>query len=245
MNELKVLDLFCGAGGASMGIHQALEEKGIKHEIHGYDIREMHDYPFNFHKGNALEVDCSDYDFIFAGPPCQAYSESTKALRNKGKKYPDLVSQTRELIKTHNYCIENVPYAPLNKTLELCGCMFNLGVWRKRIFETNFIIYQPKHTSHKGKIGDGIHFTVLSGRSHLIPGPFFKPGNYEDWKKAMGIDWIQMDWNDKKSRKSYYRPDGSLTLPSKHPLTEAIPPAYSKYIMLEFLKKRKGILDYV
>lgn len=201
-------------------VHQALEEKGI-------DVRPMPDYPFKFILGDVFEVlqlYSFPVDFTCASPPCQAYSQTTSALRNKGKVYPDYIAATRDvLINTGKpFFIENVVGAPIRQDLFLCGTMFNLGVFRHRIFELNFPAVQPKHLAHDGKIGDGKYFTVLSGKGCFLKNGQDK-GTLAEWKKAMKIDWIEI-------------PEGK-DLPSGHPLAEAIPPAYSKYIMLEYLKK--------
>jgi len=46
---MKILDLFCGAGGASKGYHKA----GF--EVFGVDIKDQPNYPYEFVKFDALD----------------------------------------------------------------------------------------------------------------------------------------------------------------------------------------------
>ena len=211
---MKALDLFCGAGGASMGMDN------VGFEVTGIDINPQPEYPFNFIEGNAIDFNkFNDFDFIWASPPCQAYCYGSKKAKSK---HPKLIEPTRKMLKKTGipFVIENIPTAPLRKDLMLCGEMFNLKVIRHRIFELHgFEAIQPLHKKHKGTIANGFYFGVYTGgrcgcwgdnekRSKV------KVGNISDWQKAMGINWIT----------------------TKKMLAEAVPPVYAEYIGKEFRK---------
>lgn len=135
------LDLFCGAGGASMGLHRA----GF--DVIGVDIKKQPRYPFRFVQADALNppFDLSRFAFIWASPPCQRYSQMTAKV-HRGK-HPDLIGRTREMLVKSGipYAIENVPSAAphLRQPMMLCGSMFGLKVQRHRFFETNFYTLAP------------------------------------------------------------------------------------------------------
>lgn len=206
---MRLLDLFCGAGGASMGYHLA----GFD-EIVGVDLNPMPDYPFTFHQGDALDY-CRRYgrkfDAIHASPPCQHYSTLNRGMLDNHEDHPNLVATTRHYLITSKrpYVIENVPSAPLVTPIMLCGEMFGLGVIKHRKFETSFPIEQPDHIPHRGN---------TRRRNHGInyDGPYFGvfghgggwDGTIADWQQAMGIDWMT----------------------TRKPLAQAIPPAYTRWI---------------
>jgi len=209
---MKILDLFCGAGGAAMGYSRA----GF--EVVGVDIAPQKHYPFEFIQADALDPPLfwDEFDVIHASPPCQGYSVLNKA--NK-KNYPKLIEPIREILKNIGlpYIIENVLGAPLIDPLLLCGSMFNLGasgyqLRRHRLFETSFDIPQPL-CNHQG-YAIGVH-----GGGRWDNSKAKTRGGYQGTKaeraEAMGIDWMNRD-----------------------ELSNAIPPAYTQYIA-EYLK---GIL---
>lgn len=138
----RLLDLFCGAGGAAVGYHRA----GF--DVVGVDIRPQPNYPFRFMQGDALTWLWSDspnywkFDAIHASPPCQHYANVT-AWRGNQNDHPDLIGPTRELLEQTGlpWVIENVGEAPLEHPFMLCGTALGLRVRRHRYFETNWIDY--------------------------------------------------------------------------------------------------------
>ena len=179
-----------------MGLHRA----GF--DVVGVDIEWQKDYPFEFHQADALTFDLGGFDFIWASPPCQAY---TLCQRIRDNEHPDLIDPIRRRLQINGapWCIENVVGAPLRDPIELCGAMFGLQVYRHRLFECSFPIWEPKHPDHKAPIRK-------MGRAPK-PGEFMHVvGNFSGVKQAreaMGIDWMPRD-----------------------KLREAIPPAYAEYI---------------
>src|SRR5271165_5200281 len=104
MSKPRLLDLFCGAGGASMGYHRA----GF--EVVGVDAIDQPNYPFEFHRGDALNYPLAGFDFIHASPPCQAYTATNglNAARNKTRARPQppkLIEPIRRRLASHPYII--------------------------------------------------------------------------------------------------------------------------------------------
>ena len=68
---MRLLDLFCGAGGAAMGYHQA----GFT-EIVGVDIEPQPNYPFEFVQADVTkwpyEWFAAKVDLVHASPPCRS-----------------------------------------------------------------------------------------------------------------------------------------------------------------------------
>jgi len=154
----RLLDLFSGAGGAGMGYYRA----GF--EVVGVDIKPQPHYPFEFHQADALAFPLEGFDAYHASPPCQGYSASANLPWLVGKDYPLLILPTRLILQAtaKPYVIENVKRARIGcKQLEtrgisehgmdagiLCGCMFDFPFYLERLFETNFLWWQPKHKKH-------------------------------------------------------------------------------------------------
>ena len=116
-------------------------------EVVGVDIAAQPRYPFEFIQGDAIEYvkeHGHEYDAIHASPPCQAYTNAQKIMRND---HPELLEPTREALNATGlpWVIENVPGAPLIEPIELCGGMFGLRTYRHRLFESSHALTAPAH----------------------------------------------------------------------------------------------------
>jgi DNA (cytosine-5)-methyltransferase 1 len=210
----RLLDLFCKAGGAAMGYHEA----GF--EVVGVDIKPQPRYPFEFIQADALTLPLSfvrSFDALHASPPCQRFSDLAKRNANADK-WPDLIDPIRNLfdmvwqMERTPWVVENVEGAPLICPTMLCGTMFGLRVIRHRLFETSagLDLVAPPHGKHP------LVYTRDKRKAHY--------GRLNEWSSpvqvtgggncskaaaadAMGIDWM-----------------------TKGELNEAIPPAYTRFI---------------
>lgn len=202
----KALDLFCCAGGASMGLHRA----GF--DVTGVDIRPQPRYPFKFIQGDALTVSLEGYDFIWASPPCQRYSQLASRWLARLHQYPDLIAPVRKRLIASGlpFVIENVKGAPLLDPLMLCGTMFGLissnnrELQRHRLFEANgFTLRSRRRCNHQHPV---VGVYGHTGGRELRRGSTPRSGIAER-REVMGIDWMNRD-----------------------ELSQSIPPIYSEFI---------------
>jgi SAM-dependent methyltransferase len=214
---MRILDLFCGAGGAAEGYARA----GF--EVVGVDITPQPNYPFRFYHFNALDIlkereFVESFDAIHASPPCQFHSTVTP--QGSRKEHLNLIPPTRDLLLQYGkpYVIENVMGAKssLVDPIQLCGSSFGLDVRRHRLFEVNWNL-QPAPCDHSWQTP---RFDVYE-HGKWIKSPVVRVYGTgggkaaEHWEKAMGIDWM-----------------------TRKELAQAIPPAYTEFIgqqLMEYL----------
>ena len=234
---MRLLDLFCGAGGAAVGYSRA----GFT-EIVGVDIKPQPRYPFEFIQADAMTYPLDGFDAIHASPPCQAHT-SLKSMWNS-KKHEDLLTPTMARFDGEAavpWVVENVMGAPMRAAIRLCGSSFGLGTGdaelrRHRYFELDgFGCFAPPCAHYSRGLVIGIYGG--HGRDRRRTVGVYGDGNGRDYRKhpatigvhghaggssvrdgtqqfttaqraeAMGIDWMTGD-----------------------ELSQAIPPAYTEYI---------------
>jgi DNA (cytosine-5)-methyltransferase 1 len=207
----RLLDLFCGAGGAATGYSRA----GF--DVVGVDITPQPNYPFRFVQADAVEfIENLPYfwhewfDAVHASPPCPAYSLVSGFHGVQGN-HPDLIDATRDALICYGspFVIENVIGAPMRRDLVLCGEMFGLRVHRHRGFELDgwFSMAHP-HAGHRLR-GGKTNCETGEGVARWITGHY---ADHEDAGRAMGIDWMTRD-----------------------ELAQAVPPAYTEWIGSQLL----------
>lgn len=200
---MRIVDLFCGAGGAAMGYHQAWPGA----EIVGVDIAPQPRYPFAFVQADAMTYPLDGFDFIHASPPCQGYSRMRHLPWLKDREYPLLLADTWERLDATGtaWAIENVEDAPMPSSIVLCGRMFGLPMFRHRRFGTSSLLLTPAHPRHTDVIHAGrrnLATRYRQGGGRDVAGLF--PGTTAS---DVGLGWM-----------------------SQREASQAIPPAYTRFI---------------
>ncbi len=209
----RIADLYCGAGGAAKGLHDA----GF--DVVGFDNRPQPRYPFEFHMTDALTVDLGTFDAVWASPPCQAFSNVANHARASGLEYPDLVDATRHKVEESElpWIIENVVGSPLRLDLMICGSMFDppMDVRRHRIFESNIPLQYPMWPCRHALMGPRFelyeHYKQRLSSTVRVNGGYTKGAS-----EAMEIHWM-----------------------TRKELTQAVPPRYSAFLgkqLIEYVR---------
>lgn len=221
MSRPRLLDLFCGAGGCSVGYARA----GF--EVVGVDIEPHPDYPFRILVADVMELLAvpeflEGFDVVAASPPCQAYSDLKTSWN--AKEHPELIEPVRDALLAWGgpFVIENVEGAArrMRHPVKLCGSMFGLGIEgyqlrRHRMFEIHpQIPFLQPECAHSGPVV-GVYGDHLRSRGHWRKGADF-PGQDKVAlaREALGIDW--MGWSD---------------------LSQSIPPAYTEFIGRQLIEQ--------
>ena len=182
-----------------MGLHRA----GF--EVVGFDIEPQPNYPFEFHQQDALDVNLSNFDAVWASPPCQLFATGYIARRHK---YPNLIPPTRAMLSQSLLpsIIENVRGAPIRADYRICGCQVGLNrIRRVRHFEVSWnadlelmpACYHPDQVITVTGTGTPTGTWKALGRAVTA----------QEFRDVMGIDWM-----------------------TRKELSQAIPPAYSEHL---------------
>jgi DNA (cytosine-5)-methyltransferase 1 len=234
VSKPRLLDLFCGAGGAAMGYHRA----GF--EVVGVDIKPQPQYPFEFHQGDAMDVlhraaeytrvALDDFEAIHASPPCQYFTQMRASWRAQGYNdgYVDLLTPTLAVLRDFGvpYVVENVIGAKraMRPDVILHGGMFGLTCHRPRAFECSFFSLSPVAPVNREPIG--VYDTRPRGMTHHRTRKDRNGKRSEmriartvaEAQEALGIDWTD-EWLE---------------------LKEAIPPAYTEWLGTQLLQAIKA-----
>ncbi len=213
----RLLDLFCGAGGCSVGYDRA----GF--DVTGVDIDPHPDYPYPFEQADAMAVLADRayldrFDVVHASPPCQGYSTLNALTPEMAR--DRLIEDVRGALRGWGGTgvMENVESAPMPDSVVLCGSEFGLGAtcrdgsWhqlrRHRRFESNRLLMGAGGCHH---VGQPLGVYGHGGGGQVTHG-------YKAWRsearEAMGIDWMRHE-----------------------DVVQAIPPAYTEHIGAQLLQQ--------
>lgn len=212
MTRPRLLAAFCGGGGDTRGYQLA------GYEVDGVDNVPQPNYCGDrFYLADAVEFIAEhgqEYDAIHAGPPCHDHS-ALSALTGRDDTGWLLAASREALEQTGRpWVMENVQGADMARGLVLCGEMFGLDVIRHRYFELGgWLALQPPHGKHRGRVAGWRHGIRYDGPYFAVHGDGGGKGTLEQWRAAMGIDWM-----------------------SKAELAQAIPPAYTQFIGEQLLQ---------
>lgn len=241
---MRLLDLYCGGFGAGRGYQQA------GWEVTGVDFVKRRDVPEGVH---FVKADVRDilqdiaflrtFDGIHASPPCKVHTRLGHLVASQGKKpiHGDLVDVTRQALDQAGvpYILENVEGAPLRPDVVLCGSMFGLSTtddqgavrWlrRHRLFELGGwgmfgwgIQPEPCCTCQSGCSEPMCGHRLAGARPWGLYGSLgddIPDGGQTPRTLAQARDLIGMPWASWAS------------------ITQAIPPAYTRYLGTALLQE--------
>lgn len=236
---MRVLDLFCGEGGAGEGYLRAGATMLVGVDSGRFAGR----YPGGYVRADVLALELSfirQFDFVHASPPCQFGTE----LNSDKAKHLNLIPPTRRLLQAAGvpYVIENVRAVAkhLIDPVSLFGTMFDLhmvtaagqrfDLSRERAFETNWGLVAPANPGARFPIAN-----VFGG--HLrCRAKAYRTGNGADGKPTGKTrDFIGED-KPALARQLFGMPWASM-----NGISEAVPPAMTKYIAEQFIARRGGL----
>lgn len=212
----RLLDLFCGAGGAGMGYHRA----GF--EVVGVDIKPQPDYPFEFHQADAMDYPLDGFDVIHASPPCQDHSVTRHQYEPLGTAWVLDATIRRLKDSGRTWVVENVAGPTVEMAgwwFTLCGTMFGLNLRRHRRFGSSALFLAPAcdHDSFP---------LAISGVGHNEQGHVYrkyaerglKPPGFAERRAIMEVPWIT----------------------NREAMAQVVPPAYSEWIGRQLVTQFDG-----
>ncbi len=204
----RLLDLFCGVGGASVGYSRA----GFT-DIVGVDINPQPRYPFDFVHADAMTYPLDSFDVIHASPPCQDYSKATRHFGDGS--FPRYIPELLVRFQGRMFVIENVVGSPLPSAptlfgefgLLLCGTMFRKRFWRHRLFMSSVPLEAPARGCDHRIVPLNPYRSISIKRDHI------EHNAMQQYGLAMGVDWTS----------------------NAHEISESIPPIYTEFVGRQLL----------
>lgn len=212
MRQLRGLDLFARGGGSTAGYQQAGFHMTAVDIVDRSDVNPAEEFvvadafEFLFHRAR-------EFDFIHAGPPCQARNPLVLGTNGGKGGHMDLLGRTQEVLRNLGipYVIEQPPGDhSLRRDVMLCGEMFaetqpdwndrgdlvKPGVIRHRLFEIggwrapNVYWHHWCSAKHRGRVRGWRHSEVFDGPYVAVYGKGGGKATVQEAQQAMGISWM-------------------------------------------------------
>ncbi len=216
MDKPRLLDLFCGAGGATRGYQLA----GF--HVTGVDVNPQPNYCGDeFHQADAITFPLDGFDAIHASPPCQHFTKYRNRVKDITDRYENLLEPTRERLATFDgpTVIENVEGAPLVDPVMICGTMFDppMEIQRHRLFEVNFHCNPPDWPCRHKLNGPGRYpgGNIARRRGGPRSTPTRRTVEIGTWSIPLAVQQRVM---------------GDVGWMTLRELSESIPPAYTEHL---------------
>lgn len=214
----RLLDLFCGVGGCSVGYARA------GWDVVGVDIVRQHEYPFEFVMANAMTYPLDGFDAVHASPPCKAHTVLQTTHQHRLRLFDphtDLLTPMVDRLRAWGgpWIVENVVGAPMPAdAVTLCGSSFGLAVRRHRLFASSIPLTSPAcdHVAQGRAVGVYGNGGADNARARRGGGGGVKVAGAEA-AAALGINWTDRQ-------------------PS---LAQAIPPAYTEHLGRQLLEHQR------
>lgn len=210
----RLLDLFCGAGGAAMGYHRA----GF--DVVGVDVAPQPHYPFTFHQADAMTFPLDGFDVIHASPPCQDHStlHHVAGVHDTGWMLAATIVRLRA--NGRPFVVENVPASrrAMPDAFTLCAAAFGMAPLKRhrRFLVEPILVLSPGCACNGADPVTGIYGDLAINDRRAS-----SRGRTKVSMRA-GVDTarrlLDCPWMDAAE------------------LTQAIPPAYTEYIGAQLIE---------
>lgn len=192
MGIVKLLDLFCGQGGAARGYASQFTD------ILGIDHKWMKKYPYRFIMDDATTFPLAGFDLIHASPPCLDHSV-TRHMFNEPDGSGWMLEHTLNRCQEAgvHYCIENVMTADIpDRPADFMLCGAALAPWaelggerwfmqRHRKFWCSFPVNAPECQCERARGLGYVNAPIVHGKDR-------PRARAAIMRQMMGVDWMNL-----------------------------------------------------